>query len=195
MFDELLEELRKNNIMLKDIALSKLRKYWDLLLRYNKSIHLFSRKFEEQELKKQFYDIILLNVFLPDYKELVDAGSGAGFVGIILALLNPQRNYILIERSARKGNFLRIAGLKLNLENVRVLKQDIEEFESEADVVVSKASCMRDLLEKRLVSILRVGGILVHFASSPLPPPYENYPYTSPFRNNISYLAVLERVV
>jgi len=195
MFDELVKELKKNNIVLEEGKINKLEEYWNLLLQYNKSMHLFSRKLQEHELKKQFYDVILLDVFLPDYDELVDAGSGAGFVGLILGILNPERRYVLVERSVKKGDFLQIAAFKLKLENIAVLKQDIREFEREADVVVSKASCMRNLLERRLTKILRVGGMLVHFSSSPLSSPYKNYPYRNPFRNNNSYIAVLKRVI
>ncbi len=194
MFIAIEKELLRNNINIEERKVLKLKEYWDLLLLHQRALHLFSRKDPNKELARQFYDIILLNVFLPEYEELIDAGSGAGFAGIILAILNEQRDYTLVERSEKKGNFLELVAVKLNLNNVRIFKGSIETFESDADVVVSKASCMRKLLEKRLINLVKVGGILVHFTAVPLPSPYKNFPFFNPFREKEAYLSVVERV-
>lgn len=195
MFSEFKDYVVKNNVGINDAAFLKLKEYWDFLLLHNKALHLFSRKEPEEELKRQFYDVVLLNVFLPEYKELIDAGSGAGFVGIILAILNSKKSYILVERSKKKSNFLKMMALKLNLLNVKIFEGDIGSFNSEVDVVVSKASCMVDLLERRLGYLVKKGGILAHYTNTPMPFPYKNYLFYNPFRKNNSYISVIERVM
>ena len=195
IFEELKSAFIRNNLDIDEEKVSKLKDYWDILLFYQNRIHLFSKKSPKEELARQFFDIVLLNVFLPNYKELVDAGAGAGFVGIILSILNPKKQYLLVERSKKKGDFLDVVRIKLDISNIEIFITDLEHFSSEADVVVSKASCMRDLLENKMMELIKVGGILVHFTGSTLPPPYKNYPFKNPFRDNISYLSVLERVV
>lgn len=195
MFEELVREILRNRIELNNEKSLKLKLYWDILLTYKDKTHLFSKKNPEEELKRQFMDIILLNVFLPDYRELIDAGAGAGFVGVILSILNPDRKFLLVERSRKKADFLELARIKLGISNVVILQKDINELMFNADIVVSKASCMRELLERNLVRIVRVGGILVHFSKVPLSSPYRNYPFKNIFRDGMSYLSVLERVI
>lgn len=194
-FEKLKKEIILNRFGIDDNKVLKLKEYWDILLFFEDTIHLFSKKRQKEELNRQFYDIILLNVFLPDYKKLIDAGAGAGFVGIILSILNPEKSFFLVERSKKKTDFLELASIRLNLTNVNIFQKDMKDFVFNADVVVSKASCMRRLLESKLEHLVRVGGILVHFTNAPLPAPYKNYPFKNTFRDNISYLSVLERVV
>ena len=195
MFDDFIRTAIENNIDIDRKKESKLREYWELLRFYNTSMHLFSKKDVELELSRQFYDILLLNVFLLEYDELIDAGAGAGFAGLILAILNEEKNFILVERSQKKASFLEMAALKLALKNVEIKKDDIESLEFNSDIVVSKASCMREILETNLMNYVRVGGLLIHFSAHKLLSPYKNYEFKNPFRDSIMYLSVLERVV
>ncbi len=195
MFEAFLSKLLEDGIKIEKDKANLLRNYWELLKLYNTTMHLFSRKQVEKELARQFYDIILLNVFLPKYKKLIDAGAGAGFAGIILSILNEESEHVLVERAKKKKTFLEMAILKLSLKNAVPIGGDISSLSFSADVVVSKASCMREILENRLSSYVRVGGFLVHFSAHKLPPPYKNYEFRNPFRSSSSYLSVLERVI
>lgn len=51
----------------------------------------------------------------------LDIGSGGGFPAIPLAIALPERDFVLLERSQKKGDFLRLAAATLRLKNVRVL--------------------------------------------------------------------------
>jgi len=195
MFEELKRAFQRNHLDIEEGKILKLKEYWDILIFYQNRMHLFSKKSPKEELARQFFDIVLLDIFLPNYKELVDAGAGAGFVGIILSILNPKRHYTLVERSKKKADFLEVVSIKLDISNIDIFVGDLEYFNSEVDAVVSKASCMRGLLEMKLMELIRVGGILVHFSKDPLPLPYKNYPFKNQFRDNMTYLSVLERVV
>ena len=195
MFSDFIKTLRESNIEFDEKKKVKLREYWDLLKLYNNSIHLFSKKNMDMELARQFYDVVLLNIFLPDYDELIDAGSGAGFVGIILSILNEERNFSLVERAKKKASFLEMAKLKLGLTNVEIVEDDITSRSFSSDIVVSKASCMREVLEANLPEYVKVGGLLVHFSAHKLSYPYKNYEFRNPFRSSVMYISVLERVV
>lgn len=195
MFDTFLSKLLEDGIKIDDDKVKHLRNYWELLKIYNNTMHLFSKKQVEKELARQFYDIVLLNVFLPKYKKLIDAGAGAGFAGIILSILNEGSEHVLVERAKKKKAFLEMVILKLGLKNAVPVGEDIGSLSFNADVVISKASCMRKMLENSLASYVKVGGILVHFSAHKLSPPYKNYEFRNPFRSSASYLSVLERVI
>lgn len=70
-----------------------------------------------------------------------DVGSGAGFPGVPLAIARPDMPVVLIERSARKGRFLRHAVIELGLGNVEVVIGDAAGYRPEPlfDTVAARA--------------------------------------------------------
>ena len=87
----------------------------------------------------QLFDLIPLNT-----KILIDVGSGAGFPGIVLGILNktlgfPIKQIILVESDTKKATFLqevnRQLGVKIQIRNERIEKiKDIK-----ADVITARA--------------------------------------------------------
>lgn len=72
--------------------------------------------------------------------ELADAGSGAGFPGIPLAILFPDARVTLIERMSKRCAFLENCKAMLALQNVTVLNAEVENAPSGAyDVVAFRA--------------------------------------------------------
>ncbi len=61
---------------------------------------------------------------------LVDVGSGAGLPGIPLAILWPECDVRLVERSGRRAGLLRRASRILDLGNVTVLQASVEDLTS-----------------------------------------------------------------
>lgn len=62
---------------------------------------------------------------VPGGSVLADLGSGAGFPGIVLAILLPGQEVHLIERMGRRVQFLGNAVLRCNLGNVSVVSEDV----------------------------------------------------------------------
>lgn len=85
----------------------KLNIYNNLLLKWQKAINLVSPTTVEDAALRHFYDSgqLFRYVLDPDVK-LADMGSGAGFPGLVLALLGV-REVHLIESDVRKATFLR----------------------------------------------------------------------------------------
>ena len=92
--------------------------------------------------------------FTANSLSICDAGSGAGFPGIPLALSLPQAQFTLIERMEKRCSFLRNCVASLSLNNVSVVNKEIERAEKGAfDAVVFRA--FRPLDEgKILMSLL-----------------------------------------
>ena len=59
---------------------------------------------------------------------LVDVGTGAGLPGIPLAIARPSTPVVLIERSTRKGRFLRQVLIDLALDNVELVVADAGDY-------------------------------------------------------------------
>jgi 16S rRNA (guanine527-N7)-methyltransferase len=78
---------------------------------------------------KHFLDSLLClrSAGWPGASDVVDVGSGAGFPGIVLAIVEPARRFLLVESHGRKCEFLRHAATRLGL-NVTVAQVRAEEF-------------------------------------------------------------------
>jgi 16S rRNA (guanine527-N7)-methyltransferase len=82
---------------------------------------------------------------------IADAGTGAGFPGLPLAVCNPQRHFTLIDATAKKLRFVTHAVGLLGLTNVTVLHARVERLKVAApfDTVLARAFApLPELLEK-----------------------------------------------
>lgn len=70
---------------------------------------------------------------------LADLGSGAGFPGILLAIMFPENEVVLVERMKRRVDFLRNVILRCQLKNVRLVDRDVKSVDERFDVVTCRA--------------------------------------------------------
>lgn len=87
--------------------MEKLEVYEQLLLKWQKAINLVSPTTLDQLAERHFFDSAQMFRYLPDIEvRLADLGSGAGFPGLILAMLGV-KDVHLVESDVRKATFLR----------------------------------------------------------------------------------------
>jgi 16S rRNA (guanine527-N7)-methyltransferase len=97
-----------------DLAVSRetndrLAAYVDLLLRWNRTINLISRRDESVIWERHIVDALALLHLLPaDFSRAIDLGSGAGLPGLVLAIAT-DKPFDLLEADQRKAAFLREA--------------------------------------------------------------------------------------
>lgn len=77
--------------------------------------------------------------FLPSRGTVADVGSGAGFPGIIVALLRPDLDVTLIETMERRVEWLGDVVSELDLDNVTVRRGRAEEIPDRYDAVTARA--------------------------------------------------------
>lgn len=87
---------------------AKLKAYQALLLKWQKAVNLVSPGTLEAAWERHFLDSAQVADYLPDGAfTLADLGSGAGFPGLVLAILRPDVDVHLIESDDKKGQFLK----------------------------------------------------------------------------------------
>jgi 16S rRNA (guanine527-N7)-methyltransferase len=124
-------------------TLERLRRYAEMLLKWQKSINLVSADSLNDLWRRHMLDSAQLQPLLPPQTQsLVDMGSGAGFPGLVLAILGVPTVH-LIESDAKKCVFLaeasRAAGLTPGANPV-IHRARIEDVSGvRADVVTARA--------------------------------------------------------
>jgi 16S rRNA (guanine527-N7)-methyltransferase len=99
---------------------ARLAAYRDLLLRWNTRINLISVETAGEIDQRHIADCAQLQPLLPPAGPIADIGSGAGLPGLVLAIIQPEREVHLVESDKRKAAFLVEAGAQLKLPMVRI---------------------------------------------------------------------------
>ena len=94
--------------------------YLDELQRWSRIVNLVSVHDPPTVIRKHLLDCLALASRLSFEGRLVDLGSGAGFPGLILAMLDPGRPVDLIEARRKRAHFLKAVVRRLELRNVAV---------------------------------------------------------------------------
>lgn len=127
-----------------DEILEKLSRYHALLLKWQKAINLVSSSTLSDLWRRHFLDSAQLAPLLPGRAgTLVDLGSGAGFPGMVLAMMCPDVAVHLIESDTRKCAFLRAASREtstpVSIHNVRIAQITGSDEIPVPDVVTARA--------------------------------------------------------
>ena len=108
--------------------LQRLNDYLHLLKRWRRVYGLTARASHEEIVVRHALDSAAALPSLPS-GSMLDAGSGAGLPGLVLALLNPQTEWVLLDSAAKKVAFLRHACAELDLANVQVVRGRLERYQ------------------------------------------------------------------
>jgi 16S rRNA (guanine527-N7)-methyltransferase len=118
-------------ICLEKNQLEQLQIHFDLLMRWKEVHNLTTIDDPKKILLYHYIDSVLgLQVLQTSSSsengEICDLGSGAGFPGLVAAVLWPEKNITLVETSKKKCSFLRLAASSMGLNRVKILDQRVE---------------------------------------------------------------------
>ena len=126
-------------------TITSLKKYEDTLIKANKTLNLVGNSTIKDIWSRHFLDSVQVVDFVDkNDNSLLDIGSGAGFPGLVLAIVFKDKKIFtkvkLIEKSAKKVIFLRNVINKLHL-NVDVIHKNILEESNKFsnDIIVIRA--------------------------------------------------------
>ncbi len=138
---------------------ARLEHYAALLLRWNARINLVSRADEAALWPRHILDSAQLLPLLPeDAGTLIDLGSGAGFPGLVLAILSRHEVH-LVEADQRKAAFLREAARE-TAANVTVHAVRAENLRlPPADAVTARALAPLSTLLQLAAPLLAPDGV------------------------------------
>lgn len=107
---------------------------------WNQRMNLTAIRDPEQQLSKHLLDSLSIQPFLRGAR-IADIGTGAGFPGLPLALVNPDKQFVLIDSVNKKLRFVDHAAKTMGLSNVEVVHTRAETYAPphRFDCVVSRA--------------------------------------------------------
>ena len=131
---------RELGVALGDEPVRRLLMLNDELARWNAAYNLTAIDEPAKMVTHHLLDSLAVHSALQG-TTVVDVGTGAGFPGLPLALINPQRRFTLIDSNNKKVRFVSHAAHLLGLANVTAVHSRSESFKPETpfDTVVARA--------------------------------------------------------
>lgn len=141
--------------------------YMELLIEWNEKMNLTAITDPEEIILKHFIDSITILNEIPNNSKIVDVGTGAGFPGIPLSIMNPTLKITLVDSLNKRLIFLQEVVNKLQLKNVEIIHARAEEFgqnkkyRESFDVATSRAVANLSTLSEYLIPLVKVGGKVI----------------------------------
>lgn len=154
----LLDGARALALDLDEAQLAKLVAHLDLLDDWNTRMNLTAIRDRPSQLTKHLLDSLTVLPYLQGVR-IADVGSGAGFPGVPLAIVEPHRHFTLIESTGKKCRFLEHVRETLGLPNLEVVQSRAESYHPAVrfDTVIARAvGPLADLV--KVAGPLVVGG-------------------------------------
>lgn len=124
-----------NDARQKIEALKPLYEHW------NAQINVISRKDIDDLYERHILHSLAIYKFLPftPGSKIMDIGTGGGFPGIPLAIVQPDVEFLLVDSIGKKIKVVNEIAQALHLKNVKALHERAEKVPGKFDFVVSRA--------------------------------------------------------
>lgn len=122
-------------------AKDQLEQLLPLYEEWNSQINVISRKDLDQLYTRHVLHSLAIHKFLQfaPGSRVLDIGTGGGFPGIPLAILNPEVNFVLVDSIGKKIKVVQEVSQALGLTNVTAIHERAEKVKGPFDFVMSRA--------------------------------------------------------
>ena len=170
-YEEFKQKLQEesNKIQIK-IGEEESRTFYDfmkILLVENEKVNLTAITDENEIIIKHFIDSLTINKYLINANKILDLGTGAGFPGIPLKIVNKDKEFVLVDSLNKRIEFLNKVKEKCELENLELIHSRAEDlakninYREKFDVVTSRAVANLRTLAEYLLPFVKKEGICI----------------------------------
>ena len=164
-FSNLMKEYGKEiQIKFTEEQLQKFYEYMNMLIEWNKKINLTAIIEPKEIILKHFIDSLTILKYVNDNEKMLDVGTGAGFPGIPIKIMNEKIEITLLDSLNKRINFLNEVINKLKLKNISAIHSRIEDYgknnkyREKYDIVTSRAVANLATLSEYMLPMLKIKG-------------------------------------
>lgn len=162
---ELKNHLQEYEINCSDEQLNLLNSFMKCTLETNEKFNLTAITNEEQFIEKMIFDsaLALYDLDLSN-KKIIDIGTGAGYPGMVLKILEPKADVYLLDSTAKKIRYLEeFAGdHNISVQGVVARAEDYARNHIEVfDYAIARAVAALNVLLELIIPLLKVGGTFI----------------------------------
>lgn len=166
--EEFFYELQKNldelEIVLNDEQKEKFYIYMELLIDWNKKINLTAITEPKDVITKHFIDSITIFKELKVGSKTIDVGTGAGFPGIPIKIVDKSAQVTLLDSLNKRITYLEDVIENLELKDIEAIHGRVEEiankkeYRGKYDIATSRAVAALNILVEYLLPLVKIGG-------------------------------------
>ncbi|MFV0518108.1 MAG: 16S rRNA (guanine(527)-N(7))-methyltransferase RsmG [Aminipila sp.] len=164
--DTLIRAFKELEISYDHKMIEQFEKYMELILQWNEKVNLTAITDREEFIKKHYIDSILCYHFNEVNKavKIIDVGTGGGFPGIPLAIIFPEKKFVLMDSLKKRLNIIDDLTEKLGISNVTTLHGRAEdlgkskEHREQYDLCISRAVANLATLSEYCLPFIKRGG-------------------------------------
>ena len=152
------------SIEFSNIQIEKFYKYMNLLIEWNEKINLTAITEPKEIIIKHFIDSLTVLKDIKGKNTLVDVGTGAGFPGIPLKIMDEEIKITLLDSLNKRINFLNEVINQLDLKNVETIHSRVEDagknkkYRERFDIATARAVANLATLSEYMLPLVKVGG-------------------------------------
>ena len=169
--EQLERALARLNIAAEKETILKFEEYMRLVLRRNETVNLTAITEREAFIKKHFIDAILCaaDSEVQAAKRVIDVGTGAGFPGVPLALLFPEKEFVLIDAIDKRVKIVRELCAAVEIPNIAAIHGRAEDlagdpgYREQFDLCVSRAVAKLSILAEYCLPFVKKGGFFLAY--------------------------------
>jgi 16S rRNA (guanine527-N7)-methyltransferase len=141
--------------------IDKAAAFIEQLARWNKTFNLTGIRSEQDMVRQHLMDSLSIAPYVTGMR-ILDVGSGAGLPGLPLAILYPDKNFILLDSNGKKTRFMTQVVIDLGLSNVQVVQSRVEEYRAPPfDQVLCRAFAPLATIVKKVSHLVAQDGSLL----------------------------------
>ena len=161
------KELKKLELELNDTQIEKFFKYMNGIIEWNDKVNVTAITDEKMFIVKHFVDSLTVNKYLKDSNDIIDIGTGAGFPGIPLKIINEDKNFTLIDCINKKLNVIRDINNNINLQKLEIIHSRAEdlasrkEYRENFDIATTRAVSNISTILEYMLPFVKIGGYAI----------------------------------
>jgi len=148
----------ENNVVITTKQLAQLARHKAMVLETNKYMNLTAITDPAEFEIKHIIDSLTLLPYIPEGVTLGDIGTGAGFPGLVLAIMREDIHVTLVDSLRKRVLFLQKVIDELGLTNAKAVHSRAENLDEDFDICTARAVARMDKLAKWVLPITKRGG-------------------------------------